>query len=114
MGKNDEGNDMLTTRLARGRDLFFHLEGSPGSHVVLRVDKGDPPDEAILEAAELAVQFSKQKNASRAPVHIAEIKDISKPKGAKPGLVYVHRGRTLQLRRDPARLARITEARIED
>jgi predicted ribosome quality control (RQC) complex YloA/Tae2 family protein len=114
VGKNDEGNDLLTTRLARGRDLFFHLEGSPGSHVVLRLDKGEPPQEALLEAAELAVQFSKQKNAGRAPVHVAEIKDISKPRGAKPGLVYVHRGRTLQLRRDPARLKRVLSARIDD
>ncbi len=114
VGKNDEGNDVLTTRLARGRDLFFHLEGSPGSHVILRVEKGEPPQEALLEAAELAVQFSKQKNATRAPVHVAECKDISKPKGAKPGLVYVHRGRTIQLRRDETRLQRITQARIED
>lgn len=114
VGKNDAGNDMLTTRLARGRDLFFHLEGWPGSHVILRVEKGEPPQEALLEAAELAVQFSKQKNASRASVHVAECKDISKPKGAKPGLVYVHRGRTIQLRRDPERLKRIIEARIDD
>jgi hypothetical protein len=34
--------------------------------------------------------------------------------GATPGLVYVHRGRTLHLRRDPARLERILEARIEE
>ncbi|MGI9431406.1 MAG: hypothetical protein ACR2PQ_04290, partial [Myxococcota bacterium] len=60
------------------------------------------------------VQFSKQKNATRAPVHIAEIKDISKPKGAKAGLVYVHRGRTLQLRREPERLKRVLDSRKDD
>jgi predicted ribosome quality control (RQC) complex YloA/Tae2 family protein len=115
VGRNDEGNDLLTTRLARGRDLFFHLEGSPGSHVVLRVEgKGEPPQASLLEAAELAVHFSKQRRATRASVHVAAIKDVSKPRGAKPGLVYVHRGRTLQLRRDEGRLARILEARIEE
>jgi len=115
VGKNDEGNDVLTTKLARGRDLFFHLEGSPGSHVVLRVEgPGEPPQASLLEAAELAVHFSKQKNAARAGVHVAAIKDVSKPRGAKPGLVYVHRGRTIQLRRDPARLERVLAARIED
>jgi hypothetical protein len=31
VGRNDEGNDYLTTRLARGNDLFFHLEGYPGA-----------------------------------------------------------------------------------
>ena len=115
VGKNDEGNDILTTRLARGNDLFFHLEGDPGSHVVLRTQGANPPpDDAILDAAELAVNFSKAKKASRAPVHIAEIKDISKPSGAKPGLVYVHRGRTIQLKRSPERLARILAARLDD
>ena len=115
VGKNDEGNDLLTTRLARGNDLFLHLEGNPGSHVVLRTEKGQqPPQESLLEAAELAVQFSKAKKATRASVHIAAIKDVSKPSGAKPGLVYVHRGRTLQLRRDPERLKRVVEARIDE
>ena len=115
VGKNDEGNDHLTTRLARGKDLFFHLEGSPGSHVVLRTGgREDPPQESVLEACELAVQFSKQKNATRASVHMVPIKNVSKPKGAKPGLVYVHGGRTVQLRRDPKRLERILAARIED
>lgn len=115
VGKNDDGNDYLTTRLARGKDLFFHLEGSPGSHVVLRTEGSeDAPPEALLEAAELAVHFSSQKNAGRAEVHVAAIKDVSKPRGTKPGLVYVHRGRTLHLRRDPARLARVLEARLEE
>jgi predicted ribosome quality control (RQC) complex YloA/Tae2 family protein len=115
VGKNDDGNDYLTTRLARGKDLFFHLEAAPGSHVVLRTEgREDPPAESLLEAGELAVHFSSQKNASRAEVHVAAIKDVSKPKGAKPGLVHVHRGRTLHLRRDPARLARVLEARLEE
>ena len=31
VGRSDAGNDYLTTRLARGNDLFFHLDGAPGS-----------------------------------------------------------------------------------
>jgi len=115
VGKSDEGNDLLTTRLARGNDLFFHLEGSPGSHVVLRTQgAGEPPQASLLEAAELAVHFSKQRSATRASVHVAAIKDVSKPPGTKPGLVYVHRGRTVGLRRSPERLRRILEARLDD
>ncbi len=115
VGKNDDGNDVLTTRLARGNDLFFHLEGSPGSHVILRTaGKSDAPSESLLDAAELAVEFSKAKAATRASVHIAAVKDISKPPGTKPGLVYVHRGRTIQLRRDPKRLERVLASRTEE
>lgn len=115
VGKNDESNDHLSTRLARGNDLFFHLDGSPGSHVVLRTEgRGDPPSEAMLEACELAVHFSKQRGASRVGVHVAPIKQVRKPSGARPGLVMVTGGRTLQLRHDPARLRRILAARIPE
>ncbi len=32
VGKSDAGNDYLTTRLANGKDWFFHVHGYPGSH----------------------------------------------------------------------------------
>jgi len=115
VGRSDEGNDLLSTRLARGKDLFFHLEGSPGSHVILRTEgRPDPPPDALLEAAELAVHFSRHRNASQADVHVVPVKNVSKPRGAKPGLVLVTGGRSLHLRRDAGRLARVLESRIEE
>jgi predicted ribosome quality control (RQC) complex YloA/Tae2 family protein len=115
VGRSDEGNDYLTTRLARGNDLFFHLEGFPGSHVVLRTDgRPEAPPESVLDACELAVHFSKMKNANRADVHIAPIKNVRKPSGAKPGLVHVSRGKTIHLRRDSARLERILAFRLDE
>lgn len=114
VGKNDEGNDYLSTRLARGNDLFFHLDGYPGSHVVLRTEgRPDPPSKSILDACELAVHFSKMKNAGNADVHMAAIKNVKKPKGAKPGLVYVRGGKSIHLRHDPKRLQNILASRIE-
>lgn len=115
VGKSDEGNDYLTTKLADGTDLFFHLEGWPGSHVVLRLKgRKDPPPDALLDACELAVYYSKQKGASRANVHVAAIKDVKKPSGAKPGLVYVNRGKTIALRHEPKRLERVLGAVIKE
>ncbi len=115
VGRSAAGNDHLTTRLARGNDLFLHVEATPGSHVVLRTGgRKDVPQESLLDAAELAVHFSKQRQASRATVHVAPVKDVRKPKGAKPGLVQVLRGRTVSLRRDAARLERVLAARIDD
>ncbi|MFP6578455.1 MAG: NFACT RNA binding domain-containing protein, partial [Myxococcota bacterium] len=95
-------------------DLFFHLDGAPGSHVILRTGgRSDPPPDSLLDAAELAVHFSKEKNASSADVHIVPIKQVKKPKGAKKGLVMVTGGRSLHLRREPSRLKRVLDARIE-
>lgn len=115
VGRNDDANDFLTTRLARAKDLFFHLAGAPGSHVILRTEgRADPPADALLDACELAVHFSKAKNAGSAEVHVVPIQNVRKPKGAKPGLVYVTGGRSLHLRREEARLERILAARIDD
>ena len=115
VGRSDEGNDYMTTRLARGNDLFFHLEGAPGSHVILRTEgRADPPAASVLEACELAVHHSRQKGATRADVHVSPVKNVRKPAGAKPGLVYVARGKTIHLRRDAKRLERVLAARIEE
>jgi predicted ribosome quality control (RQC) complex YloA/Tae2 family protein len=114
VGRNDEGNDFLTTRLARGNDLFFHLEGYPGSHVVLRTEgRPNPPSDALLDACELAVHFSRLKNAGSADVHVAPIKNVKKPRGVKPGLVYVRGGKTIRLRHDPKRLQSILSSRLD-
>ena len=115
VGRSDQGNDHLSTRLARSMDLFFHLDGAPGSHVVLRTGgRADPPSESVVDACELAVHFSKFKNSGRADVHLVPIKNVKKPKGAKPGLVYVTGGRTVHLRRESGRLERLLASRIED
>lgn len=115
VGRSDEGNDYLTTRLARGNDLFFHLEGYPGSHVILRTEgRSDPPAESVLAACELAVHFSKLKNDGHADVHVASVKNVKKPKGAKRGLVYVTRGKTVHLRRDPKRLEETLASRLDE
>jgi predicted ribosome quality control (RQC) complex YloA/Tae2 family protein len=115
VGRSDEGNDTLSTRLARGNDLFFHVDGAPGSHVVLRTEgRLDPPPESLLEACELAVRFSKQRNATRVDLHVVPIKNVRKPKGAKRGLVHVTGGKTIHLRREAQRLERVLANRIED
>ena len=115
VGRSDAANDYLTTRLARGKDLFFHVAATPGSHVILRTGgRDDPPSDAILDACELAAHYSRAKNASRVDVHVVPIKNVRKPKGAKPGLVEVHGGKNVHLRREEARLRRVLDAQIED
>ena len=54
------------------------------------------------------------KDASRVDVHVVPIKNVHKPKGAKPGLVHVSQGKSIGLRRDPKRLDKIMNARIKE
>ncbi|NLZ43934.1 MAG: fibronectin-binding domain-containing protein, partial [Clostridia bacterium] len=59
VGKNNKQNDQLTFKLASPRDLWFHTQKIPGSHVLIRCGGKEPGAEALLEAANLAVYFSK-------------------------------------------------------
>ncbi len=95
-GKNNKQNDLLTTRLAHGRDLWFHTKNIPGSHVVLRFEPERPfTEEAIFEAASLAAFLSKASLSENVPVDYTEIKFVKKPTGAKPGFVIYTTNQTV-------------------
>jgi len=111
VGRSARDNDQMNSRFARGNDLWLHTRDAPGSHVILRVSGAMQPDpEEILDAAHLALHFSPLKNASSGSIHVAARKQVHKPKGAPPGLVTLSGGKTLDLRMEPERLARLLES----
>jgi len=90
-GKHNLGNEYLLHHLARGNDLWFHAQGIPGAHVLLKVGKKEPSFTSILNAAMIAAYYSKGKDAGKIPVDYTEVKNVRKPKGARPGYVtYFH------------------------
>lgn len=114
VGRSARDNDQLTLRHARGNDQWLHTRDAPGSHVILRTQRGVAPDpEDLLDAAVLAVHFSPLRGASRADVHVVPCKQVKKPKGAPPGLVQVAGGKNLHMRSDPERLQRLLDRRPE-
>ena len=59
IGRNSRENEELTFGLARSHDLWLHASGAPGSHVVLRLEKGaELRNESLLDAATLALHYS--------------------------------------------------------
>jgi predicted ribosome quality control (RQC) complex YloA/Tae2 family protein len=100
IGKNNDSNDYLTHRLARGEDYWFHAQGSPGSHVVLRRGKGknEPSRETIREVAAWTAFNSRQRTAGTVPVIYTLKKYVRKPRGAKPGLAEVQREKSVFVR----------------
>ncbi len=89
VGRNNLQNDELTHRVAGRRDIWFHVQKAPGSHVVLFTDGKKPGDEDMEFAASLAVQFSSKRGGS-AEVDYTEVANIKKPGGARPGFVIYH------------------------
>ncbi|MBI3724775.1 DUF814 domain-containing protein, partial [bacterium] len=108
VGRSNEENDRLTLTVARGNDLFFHVRGFPGSHVIVRTERDKSvPLETLLDAAALAVHYSKVRGNTRADVSYTPRKYVRKPRGAKPGLVEISNEKTIRPDGDPARLARL-------
>jgi predicted ribosome quality control (RQC) complex YloA/Tae2 family protein len=92
VGKNAANNDELTMKFAKPNDLWFHARGAGGSHVVLRLDKGDKPGRHIIDkAASIAAYYSQQRKAKLTPVCYTYKKYVRKPKGANPGTVVLAR-----------------------
>jgi predicted ribosome quality control (RQC) complex YloA/Tae2 family protein len=98
-GRTDAANDYLSIELARPKDLWFHIHGMPGSHVVLRVPGDEAPDGAtIARAAAIAAYHSKARGAGTVPVSYTEARHVSKPRGAKPGTVTLRKESIVKVR----------------
>ena len=91
IGKGDADNDHLTFKVASPLDIWLHVAGVPGSHVVVRnPDRLAELPRAVLErAAELAAFHSKAKHGGKVEVHWCRVADVSKPRGAAPGKVML-------------------------
>jgi len=100
VGRNNSDNDRITHRLSNPHDLWFHVVGVPGSHVILRrpTRNATPKPRTLEEAAAIAAYYSKARKLSRVPVIFTERKFVSKPRRGKPGQAICTRERELLVR----------------
>ena len=95
VGKNNRQNDLLSLKMARKDDLWFHVQKFHGTHVILACAGQTPSDETITEAAQLAAWFSQAREGQNTPVDVTPVRFLKKPKGAKPGMVVYDKYRTV-------------------
>lgn len=97
-GRTDADNDRLSLKLAAPDDLWFHVRGMPGSHVILRARPGERPDrETVRRAAAIAAYHSKARAGGSVAVSCTEARHVSKPRGAKPGTVTIRHERVIRV-----------------
>lgn len=108
VGKTSADNDELTTKVARAHDLWLHARGMPGSHVVVPLEKGETIEpQLLIDAATLAAHFSDARGEEKVEVSYVERRHVRKKRGSPPGSVQVERDKTLLVRIEPDRLARL-------
>lgn len=91
LGKNARGNDEIVTKKSSKGDIWLHAKDVPGSHVLIKTGGRAIADypKTLREAAELAAWHSKARSETKAEVLYTDVKHVSKPAHAKPGMVRV-------------------------
>lgn len=104
-GKNNRQNDLLTMKMAKTEDLWFHTKDIPGSHVLIKNPTNKViPTEIIEKAALLAAYHSQARYSAKVPVDYTKRQNVWKPQGAKPGFVLYTNQHTLYVTPDPEKI----------
>ncbi len=94
-GRSGAENDELTHEFASPSDLWFHAQGSAGSHVILKGADRSTSRRMIETAAAVAAWFSKARNSRTVPVIYTEKRHVRKPRGSRPGTAVCQREKTI-------------------
>ena len=110
VGKNNTQNDEITFRMADSRDIWFHANDMPGSHVLLKT-RGLPmdqiPDRVFEEAAALAAYYSSGREQGKVEIDYLERRNVKKPSGAAPGFVVYYTNYSIIARTDISALREV-------
>ncbi len=90
VGKNNFQNDELTFKLATGNDWWFHAKKIPGSHVIVRTEGRQLPDEVFETCARIAGYYSSGRMSDKLEIDYIQKKEVKKPSGAVPGYVIYY------------------------
>jgi len=95
VGRSAADNDRLL-RVAEPDDLWMHVRGHAGSHVIVRrKTREEIPLYVQRHAAGLAGHFSKARGECRVHIAVTKVRYVRKPKGAPAGLVIIENEDTL-------------------
>ncbi len=96
IGRSSKENDILTCRVAKNRDWWFHTRIFQGTHVVLRnYSNKQLPDKYRIICSQLAAYYSKAKKSENVPVDYTQIRYVRKPRGAVAGYVTYTNQKTI-------------------
>lgn len=108
VGRNAKENDELLRHHVRGNDYWMHTRDFPGGYVFIKFVKNKSvPLDVLLDAANLALVFSKAKSQGKADLYYTQVKHLRRPKGGKTGLVLPTQEKNLTVVLDEGRLARL-------
>lgn len=114
VGRDANENDELLRHHVRGSDLWLHVRDFPGGYVFVKNRPGKTvPLEILLDAGNLAVYYSKARNAGKTDLYYTQVKYLRRAKNGPKGLVLPTHEKNLCITPDKKRLERLEELRID-
>jgi predicted ribosome quality control (RQC) complex YloA/Tae2 family protein len=99
IGRNARQNEHVTFERGAPEDLWLHVRGLPGAHVIIKRGRRAVAEEVIQQAAELAAYYSRARESeTQVGVDVTERRFVRRIKGEFPGLVTYRNERTLWVR----------------
>lgn len=100
VGKNNFQNEELTFKFATGNDWWFHAKKMSGSHVIVKANNEELPDQTFEEAGRLAAYYSSGRTAPKVEIDYIQKKHVKKTPGGKPGFVIYHTNYSMNIEPD--------------
>ncbi|HWU37014.1 MAG TPA: NFACT RNA binding domain-containing protein, partial [Candidatus Acidoferrum sp.] len=109
VGRDNEGNDYLTVHLAKSHDLWLHVQGHAGSHVLVQARNRESgvPRRTLIQAAQLAAYYSQARTHGKVAVDYTLRKYVHKPRKTKPGLVTISHEKTVVVSPDKSLIQKL-------
>ncbi len=85
VGRNNLQNDMITFEIGKKNEIWLHVKGYHGSHVLIK--SSDPSPELLTFGAELAGFHSEAKGADKVDVDYTILKNVRRSPLKRAGLV---------------------------
>ncbi len=95
IGRNARENDAVTFKVGRSLDVWLHVQGATGAHVIVRSGGRELPADTLRFAAELAAGHAEVGHEATVLVDHTLRKHVWKVKGMPPGAVHYAHQRTL-------------------
>lgn len=108
VGRDANENDELLRRHVRGEDMWLHVRDFPGGYVFIKHKKDKTiPLDILLDAANLAVYYSKARNTGKTDLYYTKVKYLRRAKNGPKGLVLPTQEKNLCITPDKERLSRL-------
>lgn len=97
VGRNAVQNEQVTFERGKPDDIWLHVRGLPGAHVLVKSGGRSVPADVVRQAASLAAYYSSARGSPQADVVATERRFVKRAAGGRPGQVTYRNEQTLRV-----------------